>query len=37
LDRFKVSRNIKSLYIKEFTSEIMSKRYQKEYLNFLSK
>ena len=37
LDSLKASRHIQSLYIKEFTSEIMSKRYQEEYLNLLSK
>jgi len=37
LDRIKAAENIQDVYAKEFTSEIMSKRYQEEYRNLLSK
>lgn len=34
-DSLKASENIQYIYTKEFTSEVMSKRYQEEYINLL--
>lgn len=34
-DSLKASENIQYVYTKEFTSEVMSRRYQEEYINLL--